>query len=364
MDRPGWCPFDNRGCSGRMKSAFPMLKAYRSPAFTLVELLVVIAIIGVLIGLLLPAVQAARESARRMTCGNNLHQIGLAIQNYHASHNRLISTRLPCKHGTWAIQIWPYIEDQVAADLWDPGATYYRQSDEAVAYQTEIYYCPSRRSPGQLSTEGDRCNAGGQQHRPGALSDYAVVAGASSTDPLIESRTHWDFRNELRQSVGSILAATQRYGDCTPDLHPSGIPSVTCDMIYHRHKAVTKFADITDGLSNTLFVGEKQLQEKGMTRRISQITGYFDPVVYYDDSSVYNGDELMTVGRFVGPGHSLGRGPDEEHRNNFGSWHPGVCQFVMGDGSVQVLNNEIDVEVLSDLGNRADGDVLEGGVLR
>jgi prepilin-type N-terminal cleavage/methylation domain-containing protein len=92
----------------------------RQRAFTLVELLVVIAIIGVLVALLLPAVQAAREAARRTQCLNNLKQIGLAIQNYHGVRNEIPPSRLPCHHGTWAALLWPYLEQSNIAQRWLP----------------------------------------------------------------------------------------------------------------------------------------------------------------------------------------------------------------------------------------------------
>src|SRR5437868_9833446 len=79
-------------------------------AFTLIELLVVIAIIAVLVSLLLPAVQQAREAARRSQCSNNLKQLGLAIHNFENSQQTLPSSRLGPQHGTWFIQILPYVE--------------------------------------------------------------------------------------------------------------------------------------------------------------------------------------------------------------------------------------------------------------
>src|SRR5436190_11791438 len=88
-------------------------------AFTLVELLVVIAIIGVLVALLLPAVQAAREAARRAQCTNHLKQIGLAALTYESAKKGLPTDRALCFHGTWATDLWPYVEEHGLAGLWD-----------------------------------------------------------------------------------------------------------------------------------------------------------------------------------------------------------------------------------------------------
>jgi prepilin-type N-terminal cleavage/methylation domain-containing protein len=356
-----WATQTSTAVTGANRQAICPLRAR---GFTLVELLVVVAIIGVLIALLLPAVQAAREAARRSQCANHLHQIGLAIHNHHSVHNELISSRLPCRHGTWATQLWPYLEDSVAAQLWDPELSYYQQPERSRTYNVSVYHCPTRRGPGGLSEGGDYCQSGACRnlpsrtypHLPGGLADYCAVVGAGAN-----AHSNWDFYTPqakvgARFSSGPILAATE--GTCIP-------PTPSCDMRYKGHKSKTDFSKITDGLSKTLFIGEKQLEERGMRQgcnTIDQVGSFFGggaPIQHFDDGSVYNGDELMRVGRFVGPGYALGRGPDEPHKMNFGSWHPGVCQFVMGDGSVQVINNAIDSEVLGYLGNRHDGNVLQ-----
>lgn len=123
-------------------------------AFTLVELLVVIAIIGILIALLLPAVQAAREAARRSQCSNNLKQMGLACLNYHEARGTLPPYRISQRHTTWAAIILPYIEQESAADLWDLNRAYQGQNPDATMAAPLAFYCPSQgREPGpQLST--------------------------------------------------------------------------------------------------------------------------------------------------------------------------------------------------------------------
>src|SRR5262245_12382953 len=157
-------------------------------AFTLVELLVVIAIIGVLVALLLPAVQAARESARRMSCGNNLKQQPLACHGYHDTNGYLPPARLDHRGAiTWAVQILPYLEQDNLFKQWDVTRLYYDQGATVAAgdaiRQTPVktYLCPSRQRPGSalISINGDTPDtpfSGARvppEYYTGAVSDYA-----------------------------------------------------------------------------------------------------------------------------------------------------------------------------------------------
>jgi prepilin-type N-terminal cleavage/methylation domain-containing protein len=164
----------------------PSSRRWRT-GFTLVEMLVVISIIALLIGLLLPAVQRAREAANRISCANNLHQIGLAFHLYHDDYNKLPPAQLDNGGATWAVLILPYMEQSNLYKEWDLAKSYYKQTDLARRSTVPNYFCPSRRTyqtPPLASLSGDVPSDGPPDapNVPGALMDYAVSLGLMGLD--------------------------------------------------------------------------------------------------------------------------------------------------------------------------------------
>lgn len=272
-------------------------------AFTLIELLVVIAIIAVLVALLLPAVQQAREAARRTSCKNNLAQIGLAVMNYEMAHGVLppgsvnqtgpIQATTEGYHMSWIAQILPNIEQGGLFKAIDFKLGAYKQPDKVRTAGLPAFHCPS--SPESLMGNGV------------AYSSYAACHHGQESPIDVDNNGAFFLNSSVR------------------------------------------FKDILDGASNTIFVGEKQGLENGLgwlsgTRATLRNTG--------------NGPNKSPA--FTGQGWSgrvLGDIPlfeDAATVGGFGSWHIGGSQFVLGDGSVRFLSENIDIKTYQNLGNRHD----------
>jgi prepilin-type N-terminal cleavage/methylation domain-containing protein/prepilin-type processing-associated H-X9-DG protein len=295
--------------------------------FTLVELLVVIAIIGILIALLLPAVQAAREAARRSQCQNNLKQIALALHNFHDTYQWYPHSRRDTRE-TWAVMIMPFMEQSTFFDQWDFNKDYYSQID-AVRMQTfDSFVCPTRRRPPQHSTGGDvhQSNASGP-HVPGACSDYAACIGSvrSFIDPA--------------KSTAGDYGPNHATVKADPAVEANGIFRLGASAWGNTWRLRSN--DVLDGLSNTLLIGEKHIPNEryGVA----------------PDNSVYNGDHGAAF-KTAGTGAPLAKGP--KGSGQFGSYHPGLCQFAMADGSVRAISVTIELTNLSRLASRKDGEVI------
>ncbi|HTK74560.1 MAG TPA: DUF1559 domain-containing protein [Gemmataceae bacterium] len=298
-------------------------------AFTLVELLVVIAIIATLLGLLLPAVQRVREAASRLRCQNHLKQLGLAIHNYHDANAALPPSRRD-PGGTFLVYLLPFVEQGSLAAAWNLSAPqgFYVQSAAARQTPVPLFFCPSRRSADDqlLSRSGDDADSGGQ-FVAGALADYAVSAGDPSG-----YRDYWWTPSPAYPFPASNGAFIMLNDDDQSSPYAGRV----------RRRSLT---DIADGLSQTLFVGEKHVP-----------AGQYGRVPW--DGAAYNGDNGSSM-RQAGPGASLARSLVDPSDNLFGGLHPGVCQFVFGDGSVHAVRLTIDPVTLGRLANICDGQPVD-----
>jgi prepilin-type N-terminal cleavage/methylation domain-containing protein/prepilin-type processing-associated H-X9-DG protein len=278
----------------------------RRSAFTLLELLIVIAIIAILIGLLVPAVQKAREASSRTCCKNNLKQMGLAIHSFHDAHKKLPPARIADQYATWFVLLLPYLEHQELYSRWDMTESYYMQSPAFdVRTQVSVYFCPTRRRPPQIGRLDEEIPFA----RKGALGDYAVAASDNNVD---YSRA---------TARGSLILGY---------------------LIGSRWESRTNFASVTDGLSNTIFLGEKHIQ----LGKFGEVNG---------DKTIWNGDSVDVFSRAGGPGLGIVGTLTSTTNQRFGSYHPGVCNFLFGDGVVRCMSVSTPEATLGALIVRNDG---------
>jgi prepilin-type N-terminal cleavage/methylation domain-containing protein len=306
-----------------------MQSARRQRGFTLIELLVVIAIITVLIAILLPAVQQSREAARRGQCANHLKQIGLAIMNFEQVQQTLPSSRMGPQNATWFIEVLPFMEQATLYNAWNLTNTYYVQQPIARTTAVEAYYCPTRRTP-MLSTQYEISSTGipDTQQYPGVVGDYAgnggQFAGSIVDNPLcngVMCQAQWQVNNS--------------------------------DQVLQTQPQ-TRLRDVTDGTSHTFLVGEKHVP----------LSKFGQSGPSWGDGAIYNGDFPRNFSRIAGlPVFNLGQGPFDlsgPWHCKFGSYHPGICQFVFTDGHATAISNSTDLATLNKLAVRNDGQIIDG----
>lgn len=298
-------------------------------AFTLVELLVVIAIIGVLVALLLPAVQAAREAARRMQCGNNLKQMGLAIHNYHDTFLSFPPSAMRASIGggtesaqtlVWSGSILPFIEQRNLFDsivgmgfgiVWDDDGV----NEDILRVKIPAYQCPSSPDSSQKWDDGDAT----QRHR----ASYGCVTSGT---------VGWDIANNVANSE------TQQH------LDDGGLDHARHNGPFQSQNRSTSFSEIVDGTSNTLFIGERYRRN------------FNRPYVYIGTPNTRD-----QHGRFAGSTGLQINSLNNSHagHGSFGSPHPGGAQFAVGDGSVKLINENINRLIYAALGTRNGGEAVQ-----
>jgi prepilin-type N-terminal cleavage/methylation domain-containing protein/prepilin-type processing-associated H-X9-DG protein len=308
--------FFSRGCRGRRQ------------AFTLVELLVVLAIIGVLIGLLLPAVQKVRAAAARIQCGNNLRQLGLALQQFAGDRGWLppgaVEGSLPqagvredVLHGCWPFLL-PYLEQPALArayrwdvDFCDPA------NQPAAATQLRVLQCPAAERDRVVVREPGGFMRGGQ----GGCTDYAPVWGVN---PALAA---WGLIDPAGDYDGAMPVAT-----------------------------LTRLTDITDGTSNTLLVAEDAGRPK-LWLAGREVPG----ASAFGGAWASNGNKVVIAGASADgatwPGACAINCTNNQQPYSF---HPGGAHFLFADGSVHFLNAGLSLRVLAALGTRAGGEVVSG----
>ncbi|WP_158265123.1 DUF1559 domain-containing protein [Blastopirellula marina] len=311
----------------------------KKQGFTLVELLVVIAIIGVLIGLLLPAVQQAREAARRMSCTNNMKQMGLALHNYHDTYGALprcyLNTVTP--YTSPNVAILPFLEQGNLEELYDHNAWFHDAPNDALKDKMpQGYVCPS------TPNGGEPIAASGYQ-----TSDYAYVA---ATWDIHASNAYAAYYAKTKGTFGNLKW--------------------------------TPLSFITDGLTNTLFMYESAGRSHWIINGTQQAQNWHDTVHWgYPEHSgsfirygsvqwtgMMNGNYLCAFTYLQGADKSnlytgivaTGNLSTANHYAYPYGFHPGGLNGLLGDGSVRFLPNHIDIDnVARHLNDPQDGLVME-----
>jgi prepilin-type N-terminal cleavage/methylation domain-containing protein/prepilin-type processing-associated H-X9-DG protein len=297
----------------------------RKRAFTLVELLVVIAIIGILVALLLPAVQAAREAARRMQCGNNLHQLAIAAHNYHDLHRRfppgfLLENRTSFSGPFWSSMLLPQLEQTSLFDTIEFGEPWdIDGSPNELACAT---YLPAFRCPSSTSAK------------------HMTLQGITNRVPS----------NYLGCATG---LATHESG---PGLQAG---DSNLDGIFYISSA-TRLADVLDGTSSTVAIGEAEFDIS--VRGFDHNGGTHIVDHWYIGSPGINKSEVSeTLGSTAAPVNAIfdANQSIDEKELCFSSRHPGGAQVSFADGHVSMVAETIDALVWSGLGTRARGEVVQ-----
>jgi prepilin-type N-terminal cleavage/methylation domain-containing protein/prepilin-type processing-associated H-X9-DG protein len=301
-------------------------------AFTLVELLVVIAIIGTLVGLLLPAVQAAREAARRTQCTNNLKQTGLALQNYHEARRTLPEGWLcnpdhsdahHAEEGVgwgWASRILPYVEENALSKSIVITGSISAVSSTVKETVIQSFLCPSDAGAGKPTFKPGEGVGVGNDHAHPDVAEGNVTYSRTNYVGMFGSNG-WEDEDEDE--------------DGTVD--EPGEPYEGNGMFFANSRM--PFRHVSDGLSKTIMVGERDSRIGG-SLWIGMVEGLAEP-----------------IGRTVAHGHHAPNGnPAEQHFGDLSSRHQGGANVVFADGHCDFISETVDIALFQKLCTRKEGD--------
>ncbi|MEX0585658.1 MAG: DUF1559 domain-containing protein, partial [Pirellulales bacterium] len=327
---------------------------------SLVDLLVALTIVGLAVALVLPALNAQTEQKRQLSCSNNLKVIGLAIQNFHDIRQEIcpsylttdLTTFAPTGHAAWPILLMPYLEHGKEYDRFDLAQPVGQDAktatvDHAAARTTSLatYFCSARRVPPQLTTD-----------KSGTVGDYGNVSyglAGKGADP-----------SKPQTYNGAMMVC--RVFNASDKVNSEAISPFKAATLGPRDfRAMTTFASVLDGLSNTAFFAEKAAHADRLGQADSA-GSHQDGTFYYGSGGAKAGQSAFTHpgamafwSRRLGAENEttplLPKEPKSEDPNNrFGSWHPKVTLFSLGDGSVKWVYHTTSNTVLERFGARND----------
>jgi len=314
--------------------------------FTLVELLVVVAIIGVLVALLLPAVQSARESARRARCMNNLRQISLAVHQYENTFRTFPIGAYDCCYGTWLLAMLPYIEQgSLYSQYVRPGAMegFGGANVGDIRYGTAVNLPVTQKQIATYWCTSDTKSANG-----------SIISGVTFHNYVA------NFGNTVRGRMNSqgVLFGGAPF---IMVINPTKVPGFVTDQKYPQ---VVKFADVTDGLNTTLMVSETVQGKGGDLRGFGWWGGgsHFETFLTPNSPLPDRTEQSCTPAVRLNPpciNRDVGNA-DQEETIAARSRHPSGVHATMCDGSTHFVSNNVDLNTWRALGTAAGGDPVGG----
>jgi prepilin-type N-terminal cleavage/methylation domain-containing protein len=338
----------------------------RSPAaFTLVELLVVIAIIATLVGLLLPAVQSAREAARRTQCKNNLKQVGLAALGHESVHKSLPSggwgaawtgdpdrgfgRRQP---GGWMYSLLPFLEEESLHRLGAGQPTSEKAATSARRLETPLaaVNCPSRRAAGLYQfASGVSAWVNANQTPMVARSDYAANGGGTYTSTGDPDPPIWSASANGHRDGGPASLAV---GDSPAALRYFGLIASKATGVVHTASTV-RLSQVSDGTSKTIFAGEKYVQPEHY--QTGQDAGDDQAALMGMNKDIVRWSTQGSDGTAGAPAVPRQDARGVDNRYAFGSAHPSGFGAVFCDGSVRTITFDVDPTAFRNATDRRDG---------